>query len=51
MDIKESEEKEEIMVKEEKESSLFINLKEEKETYGTFLVYIVRQNESINSII
>ena len=46
-----SEEKEEIMVKEEKESSLFINLKEEKETYGTFLVYIVRQNESINSII
>lgn len=47
--------KEEIISKEEnistKESSLFINLGEEEETYGTFLVYIVRQNESINSII
>lgn len=35
----------------EEGNSLFINLKEEKETYGTFLVYIVRQNESINTII
>lgn len=38
---------------EEKESindSLFTNLDEE-DTYGTFLVYIVRENESINSII
>lgn len=35
----------------ESDNSLFINLKEEKETYGTFLVYIVRQNESINTII
>lgn len=43
-------EKEEI-IETESSNSLFINLKEEKETYGTFLVYIVRQNESINSII
>lgn len=31
--------------------SLFISMNEETETYGTFIVYIVRQNESINSII
>jgi len=34
-----------------KETSLFINLNDEQDTYGTFLVYIVRQNETINSII
>lgn len=52
-DVEEAKEDVEIMTIEEKEnsSSLFINLSEEKETYGTFLVYIVRQNESINSII
>lgn len=36
---------------EKNDNSLFVNLTEEKETYGTFLVYIIRQNESINSII
>ena len=31
--------------------SLFFHLDEESETYGTFIVYIMRQNETINSII
>lgn len=31
--------------------SLFFNFSEENDTYGTFLVYIVRQNETINSIL
>lgn len=35
----------------EKESSLFINLKDDDDSYGTFIVYIVRRDESINSII
>lgn len=33
------------------DSSLFLNLDSEDEKYGTFLVYIVRQNETIHSII
>ena len=37
--------------KETSTNSLFLNLSSEEETYGTFLVYIVRQNESINSIL
>lgn len=36
--------------KEEPEETNLFHL-EEKETYGTFIVYIVRQNESINTII
>lgn len=48
--------KEEKLVTEEKEKtnenqSIFINISEDAETYGTFLVYIIRQNESINNII
>ena len=31
--------------------SLFFHLDEKSETYGTFIVYIMRQNETINSII
>jgi len=31
--------------------SIFTNLNEDNETYGTFIVYIVRQNESINTIV
>lgn len=50
-DILEEEDKETEKSSKEEGNSLFINLKEEKETYGTFLVYIVRQNESINTII
>ena len=52
--VNESVEKEEVHEKVEVKKevdSLFASLAEEKETYGTFLVYIVRQNESINSII
>lgn len=32
-------------------NSLFSNLDDENDSYGTFVVYIVRQNENINSII
>lgn len=32
-------------------NSLFLNFDMQQETYGTFLVYIVRQNESIHSIL
>lgn len=32
-------------------NSLFSNLNDETDTYGTFIVYIVRQNETLNSII
>ena len=28
-----------------------MNINEENETYGTFVVYIVRQNETVNSIL
>lgn len=56
-EMKEEIEKMEIVKKEEKievekeVKSLFANIADDQETYGTFLVYIVRQNESINSII
>jgi len=36
---------------ENNDDSLFVHLDENSETYGTFVVYIVRQNETINSII
>lgn len=32
-------------------NSLFSNLEDDKDTYGTFIVYMIRQNETINSII
>lgn len=35
----------------EETESLFFNFDSSKETYGTFIVYIVRQNETINSIL
>lgn len=44
-------EKEEIEEIEEKDNSLFFNFKDDDDQYGTFIVYIVRQNETINSII
>ena len=47
----EEEVEEEQIEEDNKRDSLFIGLKEDKETYGTFLVYIIRQNESLNSII
>ena len=43
------ESKEEII--EKVEDSMFFNIEDDKDTYGTFLVYIVRENETINSII
>lgn len=43
------ESKEEIIEKDE--DSMFFNIEDDKDTYGTFLVYIVRENETINSII
>ncbi len=48
-----NDENEEEMIEESHsvESSLFMNFSDENESFGTFLVYIVRQNESINSII
>ncbi len=46
------EETEENLDEEERNiNSLFSNLDDDADTYGTFLVYIVRQNETINSII
>ena len=35
----------------EKNNSLFFNFEDDDDQYGTFIVYIVRQNETINSII
>ncbi|MBR3211116.1 MAG: LysM peptidoglycan-binding domain-containing protein [Bacilli bacterium] len=43
------EEEEERKQPEEEES--FFKIEEVEETYGTFVVYVVRQNETINSII
>lgn len=43
--------KEEKIEVDKEVKSLFANIADDQETYGTFLVYIVRQNESINSII
>ena len=44
-----SEEKVEEVKKEG--TSLFIHMDDDTDTYGTFVVYIIRQNESINSIL
>ena len=50
-----NEEKEELEIIEEKQKEEndinFINIDNSKETYGTFIVYIVRQNENINTIL
>ena len=48
--VKVSDEKK-IKIDKEIDDSLFVHLNDEAETYGTFIVYIVRQNETINSII
>ena len=46
------EEKEEIIEEKKVEiNSLFSNLDDEKDKYGTFIVYMVRHDETINSII
>jgi len=46
----EEDRKEEIEERKEEEDKNLFHI-EEKETYGTFIVYIVRQNETINTII
>ena len=53
IEIPEIEEKEEVSEEEKNESinSLFSNLDDENDKYGTFVVYIVRQDETINTII
>ena len=54
---KDFEERQDKELEEEKDdsstnqNSLFMNLNEEQETYGTFIVYMVRQNETVNTII
>ena len=46
------EEKSDILEENEvDDSSMFFNIDDDKEAFGTFVVYIVRQNETINSII
>ena len=36
---------------EKEETSLFQNLEDDKDSFGTFVVYIIRQNETVNSIL
>ena len=48
---KEENEDEKIEEKNEAINSLFSNLDDENDKYGTFIVYMVRQNETINSIL
>ena len=51
--LEDTEEVVEEKMEDQKETinSLFSNLDDENDSYGTFVVYIVRQNETINSII
>lgn len=48
--LHEDNELEETVEKVEEDNSFF-NFSDDKETFGTFIVYIVRQNETVNSII
>lgn len=48
-DIEEEPVEEEI--KEKEEPALFSDLEEDNETYGTFVVYMIRQDETINTIL
>lgn len=53
VEISKEEEKEEIVEEKNNEviNSLFSNLDDENDRYGTFVVYMVRQNETINTVI
>ena len=42
--------KEEVKIETEKEIDI-MNITDDNETYGTFVVYMVRQNETVNSIL
>ena len=39
------------LIEDKKEDINIMNFDDENETYGTFVVYIVRQNETVNSIL
>ena len=45
------EEEIEELIEDKKEEINIMNFDDENETYGTFVVYIVRQNETVNSIL
>ena len=45
------EEEIEELIEDKKDEINIMNFDEENETYGTFVVYIVRQNETVNSIL
>ena len=45
------EEEIEELIEDKKEDINIMNFDDENETYGTFVVYIVRQNETVNSIL
>ena len=45
------EEEIEELIEAKKEETNIMNFDDENETYGTFVVYIVRQNETVNSIL
>ena len=49
--LNENEDIEESNETDEKDNSLFFHFHDDDDQYGTFIVYIVRQNETINSII
>ena len=53
VEISKEEKKEEIVEEKNNEviNSLFSNLDDENDRYGTFVVYMVRQNETINTVI
>ena len=49
--IVETKEEQEEIILEKKEEINIMNFEADNETYGTFVVYIVRQNETVNSIL
>ena len=49
--ILEEVEEEISLTNEEEEEKTIFQIDEAKETYGTFIVYVVRQNETINSVL
>ena len=50
-DIEDTINKDETVIDNKIDSGTFFNIDSSKETYGTFIVYIIRKNETINSIL
>ena len=50
IEIVDNSDKEEVLEVKEEEKSIF-QISDEDDSYGTFIVYIVRENETVNSII